>query len=1091
MERDASNKLPAKDDSPAARANGRFTSPLVINSASRRRSLFSRPRSSGDDATEGPADAPQPQTVGDGSFDSKSGSAGQTKIPRPSQRSSQSRRPFTLSDAYRMAEEEEAAQGSPSPAPRAWRSRRDPSDGKLQKAPYPGSAEPQRRVRQNAKPAELRREGTASSVDSIGSQSQRSDVSGSDFENKLRQHALDQGNADYSPQRGSGLFSKSRLGFRISETAKDLARKTSRNSLEGDSPSRSGKSSPSNSWLGRRLSAKRTESDSPVKGPTSSDQDLRSPHVSGPDSFTRPATVPPDYRSPEKSFAWQADEDFTAGDLQVSNSPRVVIGRSNTKIDEIRALEAEFGQPSSNPPLPQTRNTKLDEIRALEIEMEAKLADESPEFTEHGNSRESRSEKGDKLQRNWQASAPSTKVDELRSREIESLSRRALATARLDEIRERQASEQSRSPSPEAVRKASKDPIRSLSPTAAQVDQGPNSAADLARLPVDEAVVLDASSNEKDSKNGDHEANNSEGGERQALHGQTSRLRGDSRDVLRRLALATSTSPSSEQQTFRDRDIIDDGSDPAKQKKADSAKTDVRLTVGFVGLQRDSSAESLSDKRSNFAHSDSDPIERIEAERNLFALMENHSERGSLRAPSPTSEPETVEETPRPAKPDPDPLTQPTPRVVGAFVDTPLVVKFEGSGDTGTSAATKSNQTAPVPTSNDGPPVATELAVARRSDGADAAEGIRASISRGRKAAISSRNPRVTLSTRGDRTQGRSSSVGRRAKSLSRARKPLINSARPPTVKDDLLEIQRTSQVDDSTLDDFAELLRAPKAGGAEVKGPGTRLRQGLDGLSNTQEELEAYDRMSKSLTTGLLGIRTAKQGIERLEDKVSHVETKSVQTDTKHTAEVTPEHDQEKCTICQGGSQDDAATYVRFPFPRLWHSQPKFKFTLFGLVLFVLSLWYIAESAMCHFYCKPMVCYPGRPCDWSPDDPLWGYSIPSKLDEWLTGGHGKALARQLRPELADWVADIWDAATGTDITTINTSRYSWDQKRQHRRRLMKRGLVKAMADRPEDREKVKAWKAARLVKERTESARAMGYMARGDEESMANDETI
>ncbi len=64
----------------------------------------------------------------------------------------------------------------------------------------------------------------------------------------------------------------------------------------------------------------------------------------------------------------------------------------------------------------------------------------------------------------------------------------------------------------------------------------------------------------------------------------------------------------------------------------------------------------------------------------LFAPREDFSEKGSLRAPSPEpteegGKQEVADDTPKPLKPDP--LSQPTPRVIGAYVDTPVTVKVE------------------------------------------------------------------------------------------------------------------------------------------------------------------------------------------------------------------------------------------------------------------------------------------------------------------------------------------------------------------------------------------------------------------------------
>lgn len=182
--------------------------------------------------------------------------------------------------------------------------------------------------------------------------------------------------------------------------------------------------------------------------------------------------------------------------------------------------------------------------------------------------------------------------------------------------------------------------------------------------------------------------------------------------------------------------------------------------------------------------------------------------------------------------------------------------------------------------------------------------------------------------------------------------------------------------------------------------------------------------------------------------------------------------------------------TYVRLPVPRLWRREPRFKFTFLGFIIFMLSCWYIAESAMCFFYCKPESCYPGQPCDWSHDDPFWGYSIPVKLDQWTTGGKGRTLASRLETDIADWKADLWDAITGTDFTEADTASFNWDQRRQHRRRLMKRGLIKPLVELPEDRAKHEAWRSAAAAKETADAMREMGYNT-DDDESMTVDEKV
>ncbi|KAK3695209.1 hypothetical protein B0T22DRAFT_371543 [Podospora appendiculata] len=1017
---------PASDDRPGpipkaaipTRTSRFAQSALDIRSPSRRRSLFSRSQPKASiTSDENITPRPLPSALSSAA-ETKLASPGPgpgpgtgtgTRIPRPlsapQQRPPLADRPkFSLSDAYKMAEAEEeeeaaaaAAEGSPSPAPRAWRDRRDSASRKQPKLFARASAESQHQKTTRARHSADSSPG-GDTVSSLGSRP--SNVSDSDFDEKIRQHALSQASTPDSPHRSSGRFSRSRLGT--------------------------------------------------------------------------------------KSFPWEADADFTAGDLQFSNSPPVAAGRTNTRIDEIRALEAEVEKhPIVETVEPRPRNSRLDQIRALEIEAALKYTSEPPEQPP-----EPQVVVEDPASPSAQPAGQSeSRIDRLRAREIESLSRRALATTRLDEIR-------SRSSSPEIIRNPSKEVLRSLSPDGAR-SQGPEKGGRPAqeesqRIPIAQVISTGTPVNNggpatKDDK-AEGEQNKSDAPEpkpkpKPKPDNPDSQTRDDSRDLLRRLALATtSPSPSPEPRPAKDDGDVAargrEGRDATRQRKSDVAKGDVRPSVGFVGLRRGSSVSSGSDKRSNLALSDSDPTDRIEGEMKLFAPAENHSERGSLRAPSPDpDEGGTNNETPRPGKLDP--LAQPTPRVTGAFVETPATVKVE-----------KPQQPSADPVAGDPQGNGTK---------AGAPNGARVAIEKqpSKSTAI---DPASALRSRKTSPLGHTSSVStrRRARSLPRTRSPLINSARPPTVKDDLLEIQRSHHLEDSTLDDFADLLDGQQHDGQTVFDRySAKSEQGADALSDSKKELDTYDRMNKALQTGLLGIRTAKQGIERLEDKVSHGDAKPPPRTNGHTHAHPHAHDETTpaaaCPACHGQPVlgNTSLTYIHLPMPRLWRRRPGFKFTWLGLLLFVGSLWYIAESTMCSLYCRPLVCYPGQPCDWSPDDPRWGYAIPVKLDQWATGGQGRAYARQVAPDVADWVADVWDVATGTDITQVDTKHYSWEQKHQHRRRLLKKGLARPFVARSEDMEKLEEWKAARLAREAAEAAREMGYSMEGEEESMAVDETL
>lgn len=1016
-----------------------------------------------------------------------------------------------------MAEaEEEAARGSPSPAPRPRRGRPDGEANKKQQTtptePMPGANRQQRRIQ------------TPGFTLPRGDPADASDQSESEIDRKLEAFGRQQAGSHESVDPGVGLFSRSRMGGDVYSPRKGVNPRASSHRLESKlSPQApkdfgGGRATENRNWLSRRHASREIEptsgllpQDSNQWGHDSKEGRLSTALLSPKRQQTpagRPSTMPPDLpgRWANTSYDWQADADFTARDLQISNSPPVYLGRTNTKIDEIRALEEKIFNGVDDSFQERPRNVRLDEIRALEEEVVRKYPvghlDESPSNTRRDEikaategddtaarlssaSTEAASgnedvdfwiRKNEDAYRSNQQNAPKlSKFDQYRAREMESLTRRALATARLGEFQDPDAGSRSPSVSPKMARKLSREslPAEDGAPARFSKLSGPA----LARLPAlaeqmpDIPVTVSRRTVEgDDAKHSSPLAADAQGHREvvSAVGNSDGAANDKPRDLLRQLARAATSCPPAENEETRERSIL---------KRPGGIRGDPRPSVGFAGLPRALSSDSLSSKRSSsHTNSEVDPTDRIEGELELFAPAESHSERGSLRAPSPASDDDRAGETPRATRPDP--LTQQaTPTVTGAYVATPATVKVDRDHAISPSGTGAHGETDEAGQAKTRPSAVTSLL-------------------RGRKSSSSPRKARHTLSAKGDRVGSRSLSVSahRRTRSAPRSCSPLINSARPPTVKDDLLEIQRLHQIDDSTLDDFADLLGSPES----CTPPEERLAQPktqTEGTENggaildREEELEAYDRMSKTLQTGLLGIRTAKQGIERLEDKVAHADSKSELPAPVTAVEAAARHGE--CPSCEESAAGASLAHVHLPVPRLWHRAPRFQFTWLGLLLFLLSLWYATESSLCAAYCKPQYCYPGRPCAWSLDDPLWGFALPVKLDQWTTGGQGRRVLNKIGPDVVDWMADLWDAATGTDIAQVDTTYYDWHQKRQHKRRLMRKGLVKGFVERPEDRDKFAAWKAVRLAHHTAGSVGDPADHGREEAESMAGDEKV
>ncbi|KAL2269893.1 hypothetical protein VTJ83DRAFT_2077 [Remersonia thermophila] len=992
MDRDEKDKMgDSKSSTGPAPSTTRFTSPLVITSASRRKSLFSRSK---------PTDSAASRPNSSGSISDVSLSTN-TKIPRLVQRHG-----FSLSDAYRLAEEEEHDQGSPSPAPRMWRSRR-------------GSMDQLRRQASNATPLASRN--SDGHIDDIA---RSQDDSDSTFDEKLRQFAKDQEEAENPSRRSSGLLSRSKLGTRLVETGKELLRKSSNNSLENPSPPRSAKTAPDTpSFLRRLASRRRGVGDSPSAYASSDSTRPGDPGLHG-DEISHPSTTPrgepvrgfPDTQTPNRSFAWQTDADFTGGDLQVSTSPPVAIRRSNTKIDQIRALEAEMGQRyvENNDPEPKDdldhKPPGLGSTAALTLDSDNAVS--GPSCTKPEGLPKVPSD------RSFDGGAIGT--DNLKPRAITGLPRRMPSTSGLYESRE--TPKTSSVPDENVGVTPGDEPAQTYSPLRDRLrkrDLGTESIADYRKKTLDLPGTLAV----KDGQNFGTGSLEMTGTETHAPDLPTTTGTDISGQAPVRIDSAESP--------VRDREI---GERTRQRRSFSGAKSDTRPTVGFIGVSRNSSVDSKAGKPASAANSEADPMERIEGEMELFAPHENQSERGSLRASSPVSV-GVPKETPKPVKIDP--LTQPTPRVTGAYVETPATVKVEKKpGGSGVDA---------MPESKD-PGASSENSSGR--------SGVRQEMTSilpvppVEKGDTTGHHQRRSRSSKGDRGNSRSSSISarRRARSLSRSRKPLINSAKPPTVKDDLLEIQRVNNIDDSTLDDLADILDRHEQQAAALSLQGMKSEPSDN--CEVDDTLELFGRMSQTLETALLNTRSAKQGIETLEVKVANVGTKDKANEQGRAPSTGDKEEQASYPPCNEpiSSQGDAAsmpTSTGLTIPPLWYRQPKFRFTFLGLSLFLFTLWYVVESAVCFRYCRPDFCYPGTVCDWSADDPVWGYAIPVKLDQWVTGGQGRAFAQRLQPEVKDWLADMWDAATGTDPSVVDTGGFTWEQKRRHRRRLARKGLLK------------------------------------------------
>ncbi|KAF5022503.1 hypothetical protein F66182_5475 [Fusarium sp. NRRL 66182] len=1067
-----------------------------------------------------------------------------SKLPTP-RFSSSARKRLSMSDAFAIAAREseddtegsQAIDASPSPAPRAWRERRQGDENHTSHLDTKAPNRPFSRGSLASKIPEMKR-----SPDKTESPRRRN------FYGKSRA-GLSFGPREPAQENNAPVNQVKAEDRPVSAAGRvpteDRPASAAGRSHAGERPeSAASRIRPGSNWLRQMPSKDDLTNQGRIPALVPGIEDLL-PSVEGAESRDEPADPQPAVpASPEKSFAWQVDDDFTAGDLQVSDSPRIRMGARpfanrihfdegseidinsrtrvatpgarNTKLDEIRSREVKTG---SDIPLEVSRphNTKLDEIREREEKVEHQIPIPDRNAPRPRN----------------------TKLDQIRQREINGLPRRSIASIRLGEIREQNAMSRSLSPEenwPQTSRGMT--PETKSTEIETKEPPRPKSAFEMSgeRIP-DTPVTIYKSRQASTGSRPKEEEEEKDGADR--VRPSLSHTRTDSRDLLRRLARAASSSPVPETETRQPADNdkpaplpldpkpdttsaipqppINNG--PRNRLHRSNRDPDSKPTVGFIGLPR-SRSESVKSKKS--MDSEPDPTGRIEAEASLFEPADNQSEKGSVKAPSPepdSDDEKEVEATPRPPKPDP--LTMPTPKVTGAYVETPATVKTE-------KIEVREKQQKPKKE---------ERPLRPRS----------ASYRDKRTERVTSGSDRDTASDPGtdDKLSTRTSSSGprrRRTRSLSRRRGTLKNSARLPSVKDDLKELQLTHHIEDSTLDDLEEVLLGRKAPSQEVEALLEKLPQNpsleddfdfdleldtklntrtnqIDPQNNDNSDLDRLTRMNNTLKSSLYGIHTAARGIERLSDQVNiknkaaenkATEDKAVQDklaelqipkeeplEEKLLDTVKPKPVSEKMNALH--DSDGASTtyilhpaakkmsYVQLPLPELYRRKPSFRLSLLGLVLFLLATWYALESAMCAQFCRPTRCG-STPCVWSIDDPTFGNAIPVKLDQWTTGGRGRILADQVKQEVQDWFADVKDFYYDREITDINVNSLSFEQKRQHRRRLRKKGLLKPRVETPEQRAKWDAWRRERKEQERQKEAREMGYDVGGE---VDEDETI
>ncbi|OBT82177.1 hypothetical protein VE02_09175 [Pseudogymnoascus sp. 03VT05] len=599
-----------------------------------------------------------------------------------------------------------------------------------------------------------------------------------------------------------------------------------------------------------------------------------------------------------------------------------------------------------------------------------------------------------------------TKLDEVRAREREGMSRHAVATARLEEIRERLSEE--RSMSPQVEKAAVREPTKIPSPvvrnpayrrTSTESFEIVESGKSLEAGPATERLfgeIKGAKTEPKEIQRG----RRSRSRERPAVsRASPSRTTQDDPDQFHEKTILEEEGeqiPGTPITIFRNTERPQDG-----HKREDSYDTLRRLAAisspnpSPIPLKTEEDQppedtrrrrpvfQAREDKRhsrsSSLPKSDIDPEERIAAEKDLFEIPDSKSERNSMREPSPPDEDELPEqETPRP-KQKQNPLTMATPLVTGAFIETPAP----------TVRHSRIRPPSPIPEKTN-PQPDTKLSQPIQ----PAKPQSKAPSPPRRSSSTSSRSPSRSRNPSASEPSAQNPQI-ERLKPAPRAPRPrLTNSAPPPSAAADLLRIQHEAAIEDSTLDDLTDLLSSsPPPPDPPIPVPdrdekGRPLSAGARERRLSEQQLV---KMERGLSHGLESIRDAKRGIEKLEQVVSSAPPVAA----KEVAAVPGD-----TPVCAHCASQSSVYHLTIPLPRLWFRDRSrmlgARLTWFGLLVLVGMMLYIAECVAYAWIGKPEF---ASGWDYDINGPAFGWSL-LRLGE-RAGG---------------WVWGVWTEGMGEEV---------------------------------------------------------------------------
>ena len=717
-----------------------------------------------------------------------------------------------------------------------------------------------------------------------------------------------------------GIFSKARLGPRVGLTVENLRRNnSSAESLgsgslhsRGSEPSLNypkawgRKSKPEKGWLSRinnksgKLTGdvpKKQKADSPIiaesekrewdepidewiqaaaEGPIPSRENGSSqlPLPSEESTPTMPHTT-----SKNLHFGWDADADFTARSLQVSDSPPIRTGSST--------------------------------------------------------------------------------VGKARDPEIDSVEKRAVTTSRLGALREKSSQDSLGRKSPENMVRASSRSQHRSSSKSSRTQPGEKKARFASETsfedggdPIPDTPVVVYKNSPVTTERGPSSSR------------RPSHDRQDSRDILQRLARATSASPAPVQSNAEPRQSEADLNAGPSNSENDVERSERR------GHNPSRSQEPEAETGTTSAEPNETPVPSKSANR--------------LKTPQITGawvDNTILEETPRNSMPS---VNLKTPFVTGAWIDTPLPAGGRGP---------------PMPTPN------------FEDDKDFILEG-----NAKRKLATSDLIKKLSPKSEKEPLRNSSRPLPRSAlESVLKAAKASLepNSQGKPTytITNSDSEDDPTLHLGESTIQSLEDIL-ANDTEMSSPPSPPTSEKDDEENQSPQTAEIKPYTRQLSRLSSLLPSIREARRTVAQLERAVASKQGLKVSKQPEgECTEAGEFHDFiwpcEKCGRSARSRSDpssstglprslisfnfkDDMTTLEIPIPRLWRWRQgdwRPRFTWLGLVLFVGSSWWLAEGWMCDIYCHPRYAYSYSGYGVDINSPEPPFVLEKMLWRWLSVG--------------------------------------------------------------------------------------------------------